>query len=166
MAYGNYIAAVSWLDVVRLRENYQQKLKPLKVSFVTHLTSYWVQEQPLGECLAEILNSGEDLSASFWHPFQTPKVHPPKATYSLEVKLQTAWGELTSEDKATHGFQRDIAEILDVLKTAIATEGAFLSVLEPPADEERASGVACPFDEPDKLPVKWGNLSTLFGHLC
>ena len=165
MAYGNYIAAVNWFDIVRLREDSRQKLKPLKVSFVTHLTSYWVQEQPLGECLAQILNGGEDLSSSFWHPFQTPKVHPPKVVCSLQTKLQAAWDELTSEVKVTHGFQRDIAEILDVLKIAVEAEGAFLSVLEPPADEERASRVVCPFDEPDKLPVKWGNLSTLFGHL-
>jgi hypothetical protein len=159
VAYGNYIAAVDWLDVIRLRGGLQQTLKPLKVSFITQLTSLWVKEQPLGGCLAQILNDGEDLSASFWHPFQTPKVHPPKEAVSLEVRLKTAWDLLTPEAKSAHGFQRDILEILDILKATVENEAAFLSVLEPPADEERAKRVACPFEEPDKLPIEWGNLS-------
>jgi len=42
--------------------------------------------------------------------------------------------------------------------------GSYLlfSVLEPPADEQRAIRVACPFDEPDKLPIAWGSLSVMF----
>lgn len=166
MAYGNYIAAVNWLDVIKLREGLQQTLKPAKVSIIGQLTSFCVKEQPLCECLAQILNGGENLSPLFWHPFQIPKVHPPEAALSLETKLQTAWDELTPENKATHGFQRDIVGIFDILKTAVEIEGAFLSVLQPPADEERAKRVLCPFDEPDKLPEQWNYLSVIFGHLC
>jgi hypothetical protein len=49
-----------------------------------------------------------------------------------------------------------------LINDAAESGAAILSVLEPPPDEERAIRVACPFDEPDKLPIPLGNLSVIF----
>lgn len=162
MAYGNYIAVVDWLDIIKLREDLQQTVQPLKIGFVSHLASYWVKEKPLGEYLAQILDGGQELSPSFWHPFRVPRVHSPDAVRSLQSNLQAAWSEISPEAQAANAFQHDITEILLILKTAVAHESAVMSVLEPPADEERAKRVACPFDQFDKLPVRWGNLSAIY----
>ncbi len=166
MAYGNYIAITNWIDVVNLRSNAQELIHPAKIIFVSHLTAYWVTEQPLNKCLAQILDGGQELSPSFWHPLRVPKVHSPDEARSLELNLRMAWDKLAPALRTTHLFEHDITEILALLRRAIATESAIISVLEPPADEERAKQVACPFDQSNQLPVPWNNLSVLFRHLC
>ena len=166
MAYGDFIAAVNWKDVVRLREGIQQTLQPQHVIFVSHLTAYYVTEEPLKRTLIQIVDGGEELSPKFWHPFRVPKVLTPQDVIKLEADLRREWNELATEVSAEHGFSRDISEILAVLHAATSNEGALMSVLEPPADKERAQRVLCPFDESSELPVPWGQLSQLYGHLC
>jgi hypothetical protein len=55
-------------------------------------------------------------------------------------------------------FRDEITQILDLLTSAAQSGSALVSVLEPPADEERASRVQCPFDPLEKLPFPWGGL--------
>jgi hypothetical protein len=166
LAYGNYIAVVDWTDVVKLRDDARETLHPFKVIVVSHLLALWVTEQPLGGYLAQILDGGQELSPFFRHPFRHPKAHPANEVTSLESSLRAAWDELSPEAKTTHGFQRDIIEVLALLETAVKTQSGVISVLEPPADAERANRVACPFARPDELPVPWNNLSVLFGDTC
>ena len=166
MAYGDYIAAVDWKDVVHLRDGIQQTLQPRHVIFVSHLTAYYVTEESLKNTLIHIVDGGEELSPVYWHPFRAPKVLTPQNVIKLESDLRREWNELSREVRSEHGFSRDISEILAVLHTAASNKGALISVLEPPADKERAQRVLCPFDESSKLPVPWGQLSQLYGHLC
>lgn len=162
MAYANYIAIVEWAEVSRLREGTSQTLRPLRVIVVSHLTGYWVREQPLRDCLAQILDGGHELTPSFWHPFRPPMVHSADEVRGLWASLKIAWQELAPAVRAQHIFQHEIAEVLELLAAAVATGDALLSVLEPPADEERARRVACPFDQPEQLPMPWGSLSVPF----
>lgn len=166
MAYGNYIAAVDWKDVVRLRNGMQRTLHPRQVIFISHLTAYYVTEESLRNSLLQIVDGGEELSPAFWHPFRVPTVHTPQNVIKLETDLQREWNGLSIEVRAEHGFSRDISEILAVLQTAASNEDALISVLEPPVDNERAQRVLCPFDESSELQVPWGQLSQLYGHLC
>ena len=93
----------------------------------------------------------------FWHPFRVPKVHPPAEVKSLQVALRnlTQGNKL---DQAVHGPGSDLEAIQFVLDEAVKCGAAVLSVLEPPVDEERARRVACPFAEPDNLPIPWGSV--------
>jgi hypothetical protein len=67
---------------------------------------------------------------------------------------------LDPQGKAIYEGDYEIGEILKAVSDAADNSRCIVSVLEPPADQERAQRVACPFDEPDRLPnFPWGNLA-------
>jgi hypothetical protein len=72
--------------------------------------------------------------------------------------LRCALEGLEIEAKLKPFFDLDISPILNVLGDAVENGLAVVSALEPPADNERAQRVACPFSDLDKLPVPWGRL--------
>ena len=160
MAYANYIAGVDWEAILRLREGIQRTLQPREVVVVSHLIAYWEKAQPLGSCLTQIIDGGLELSPVFWHPLRVPKVHSPDEVRSLGASLHSAWEELGPEAQAARDW-REISEVIAVFDSAVSGGRAIVSVLEPPADEKRATRVTCPFDEPSQLPIPWGSLSIM-----
>jgi hypothetical protein len=136
-------------------------MRPKKVLVVSHLVCYWTTEQPLRDCVTEIIDRGTELSAIFWHPLRIPMVHSPDEVRILSVNLKSVWDNLTAEQKETHPFRREVLDILGILDSAAAEGDALVSVLEPPADEARATRVRCPFDEPETLSLPWGNLAAI-----
>ena len=165
MAYANYIAVVEWDAVLRLRAGGQKTLRPLSVGVVSHLTAHWEKREPLGSCLTQILDGGQELSPIFWHPFRAPRVHSPNEVRTLQTSLRKALEALTPAGELACALDQDVASICAAIDSAVNSGAAIVSALEPPADEERGRRVACPFDQPDQLPIPWGNLSALFKEL-
>jgi hypothetical protein len=60
MAYANYIAAVDWDSVLRMRAGIQLTLKPSSIIAVSHLTAHCEKRQPLGHCLTQLLDGGKE----------------------------------------------------------------------------------------------------------
>ena len=112
-----------------------------------------MKEQPLGGRLAEVIDSGDVLSPSLWHPLRVPLVHSPEAATLLAAKMQAALESLDGRVKNKYALDYEITEIVRVLIDAANNNRGVVSVLEPPADEDRAQRVVCPFSEPDKLPI-------------
>ena len=158
MAYANYIAAVEWADIASLRQGSSASIVPHSIAVVSHLYAYAVKRQPVSGCLGKILDKGEVLSASYWHPLRVPVVHSPEAVRALTADLRAALGGVDANQEED-ALDHDITEILRILDDAAETNRAVLSVLEPPADEERAQKVSCPFEKPETLPVSWGQLT-------
>jgi hypothetical protein len=161
MAYGNYLAAVEWSEIVNVRSGSGTTITPHNIAFVSHLYAYATKDQRLRPCLGHILDKGEMLSPAFWHPLRVPIVHSPEAANSLATSLCTILDSLPT----TPALDPDISEIVRVLEDATKSKRGVVSVLEPPADERRAQRVACPFNEPHKLPVPWGELTRNFKSL-
>lgn len=161
MAYRNYLASVEWSDIVALREERRSTLTPHYIAAVSHLLAYAVAEQPLGTCLARIIDKGEVLSPSFWHPVRVPVAHSPEAISLLAAELRTALEVLDAGKRHTFELDPAFADLDRVVADAAKNRRGVVSVLEPPADEQRAQRVTCPFDEPEKLPVPWGSLRNI-----
>jgi hypothetical protein len=160
MAYLNYLASVEYTEMENVRRGAKPTLSPHIVGAVSHLLAYGVKQQPLGKCLNRILDKGEELSPSFWHPLRAPIIHTPGDASQLLSDLRAAIDTLDPQDKSIYECDYEIAEILKVLSDATNNNRCIVSVLEPPADQERAQRVACPFDEPDRLPnFPWGSLA-------
>lgn len=161
MAYRNYLASVEWSDIVALRDGRRSTLTPHYIAAVSHLLAYAVAEQPLGTCLARMIDKGEVLSPSFWHPVRVPVAHSPEAISLLAAELRTALEALDAGKRRTFELDPAFADLDRVVADAAKNRRGVVSVLEPPADEQRAQRVTCPFDEPEKLPVPWGSLRTI-----
>ena len=164
MAYGNYLASVDWAEVEALRNGLKSTIAPHNAIITSHILPGAAKNlkspgaQPVATCLADIFDRGELLSELFWHPLRLPVVHSPQTVRALFSGLRRALEGLDIETKLKPFFDLDISPILNVLGDAVENGLAVVSVLEPPADNERAQRVACPFSDLDKLPVPWGRL--------
>lgn len=79
MAYFTLMASVAEAEVDALRQDLSLALHPSRVSGASHLLSYWVKVQPLGQLLNEAVDGGELLHGDLWHPLRPPMFHlPPK----------------------------------------------------------------------------------------
>ena len=167
MAYLNYVASVDWSEVEHLRAGARKTLQASRVASVSHLLAYGVKDQPLGTVLKEILDQGDALASSFWHPVRVPVVHTPDAARILGSELRASLQTVNAGRKNLYVNDYEITEIVKVLDDAVQNRLGIVSVLEPPADQERARRVACPFAEPEKLPnFPWGNLTQGAKHLA
>jgi hypothetical protein len=164
MAYGNYLASVDWAEVEGLRLGIKTTIVPHGIASVSHILPGAVNnltasgKQPVASCLAEILDRGEVLLPSLWHPLRVPVVHSPQAVRALALNLQNALENLGMDKESRYWLDYEVTPVLNILSYAAKNGLGVVSVLEPPADEERAQRVACPFDDPEKLPVPWGGL--------
>src|SRR5262249_22223834 len=159
MAYANYLASVEWLQIVGLRRGLKKRITPLAVATASHLLPGVFKQDPLSSYISELMDGGETMEPSFWHPLRVPIVHSPDAAILLASKIMGRVNELDMRELDPFG---ELTGILRVLNDANRNSQAVVSVLEPPADKERARKVLCPFDEPEKLPIPWGNLSRIF----
>jgi hypothetical protein len=159
MAYANYLASANWDEIASLRSGFRATIAPTEVITISHLYARAVQVQPLGGRLEEVLDGGEVLSPSFWHPLRVPVVHTPNGVRALATNLRAALTGLETRGQKEHVNDTEVAGVLLLLEHAAQSNLAVVSVLEPPADLERARRVICPFIEPEKLPIPWGNLA-------
>jgi hypothetical protein len=147
MAYLNLLASVSWREVESLRLDASVRVKPSKVTGVSHLIGSWIQIDPLREVLAKVLNEGKELNAEFWHPFRPPLFHDPEVVQFLRTDLEKVWQETLEAVPvpADDWYRQEIERTLGLLHHAASRWESVLSVLEPPSDRERAARVIIPF---------------------
>ncbi len=165
MAYANYLASVEWAEVISVRKGLRNSVVPHSVTVVSHLYAYAVQVPPVAQCLTQILDRGEVLSESYWHPLRVPVVHSPEAVRALVDQLRSALQDVNPSEVPGGKPDPSIVEIIRVLDDAAKSSHAIVSALEPPTDDERARRVICPFDQAAKLPVPWGILAKRFKKL-
>lgn len=147
MAYLTLVAAVPEDGVAAIRADERTVLEPTMVKGVSHLLAYWIQAQPLGELLARVIDGGEVLSDTFWHPLRPPLLHHATEIASLTDELVSAW--TTMHDVPKHvdewlGFE--MTRLLAVMKHARDSGAALITALELPADSERAQRVRIPWE--------------------
>jgi hypothetical protein len=148
MAYGNFIAAVSFAEVELLGQDSMKLLHPTKIELVSHLIASWVQVQPLGRLLREALDGGEKLADGLWHPLRFPTVHPPAEVVRLLAAIREADRAATAGHSTKEGgwFGIEIDRLCALFSHAADHGEAVVSVLGLPADAERSAKIRIPFD--------------------
>jgi len=150
MAYLNNLASVPAQRIVAFRKDPTLSLHATKVEGCSHLIAYWVKIQPLGELLGKLIDGGELLQKSLWHPLRQPVFHGVAETRKLAEVLSKEWSRVLEEMPASSGkspdnwYKVEIEKVLSVLNHAAQSGECFVSVLEPPLDEERARKVTIP----------------------
>lgn len=174
MAYLTLLASVAEADVDAFRQNPTIELHPSLVSGASHLLSYWVKAQPLGQLLNEAIDGGEVLHDSLWHPLRSPLFHRPPKVRSLAGQINAAWDLAKAEIPKDDGgwLAGKMSRLLRVyLYAATAGEG-IVTALDIPGDEERSKqvripwGMAPPLTEPGKHRWKFWPRSVPCPRLC
>jgi hypothetical protein len=158
MAYITHLASIAEGDVDEFRLNATLQLHPSLVCGASHLLSYWVTVQPLGQLLNEAIDGGEVLHRELWHPLRPPMFHRPPKVQSLSDRVGAAWEAAISEVPQDDGgwYAIEIGKLLQLYRHAASAGECVVTALALPADEERAQRVRIPW-EPWKAPANPGN---------
>jgi hypothetical protein len=150
MAYANLLAAVTPEQVSALRGDDKIRLRPSRVTSVSHLIGMraWVEAQPLQSLLAGALDGGEVLAAWLWHPLREPVYHTPEGVRDIAAALAQAWdGFLAEYSLAEDDWYRvEIGKAVALFSHAAERGEGVVSILQPPYDAERARRVQIPLE--------------------
>jgi hypothetical protein len=147
VAYFTLMASAAEAEVDALRQDPSRLLRPTLVSGASHLLSYWVQVQPLGQLLQDAVDGGELLHSELWHPLRPPMFHRPLMVRSLTEQVGAAW-EIAKPDIPQDDGDWLVAEVgrlLRLYQHAAAAGECVVTALDLPGDEERASRVRIPW---------------------
>ena len=147
MAYLNFLVAVPDADVLALSRDVSLVLEPSLVVPVSHLIGYWVEVQPLGKLLGQAVDGGLTVSSELWHPLRPPVYHKSDAAKALYQQLTEEWQRVVAEKPVPEDdwFRIEIEKVLRLFRHASDRGESVVSVLERPADQERAHRVRIPF---------------------
>ena len=146
MAYFNFLAAVSELEIERFRSDPTVLLNPSLILGASHLLAYWVQEQPLGSALRDAIDGGEPLHPSLWHPLRPPIYHRPAKVRTLVDAISAAWEPMAGALTDDGGWlSAETARVLRLYRHAAGLGGCVVSALEAPADAGQTSRVRVPW---------------------
>lgn len=144
MAYLNLLAATPQDQVDALRSDASVLLRPSLLVGVSHLLGYWIQVQPLGQLLAMAIDDGALINDELWHPLRPPVYQLPEMVHLLHEQMVIEWA-VASTDHALHvdrdWLASEMKRLLRVYRRAAEWGECVVSVLQSPADEERAKHV-------------------------
>jgi hypothetical protein len=148
LAYFTLMASVAEAEVDALRQDPSLALHPSLVSGVSHLLSYWVKIQPLGQLLNEAVDGGELLHGELWHPLRPPMFHRPLKVLSLAHQVEAAWEGVQAEMPQDDGgwLVAEVNRLLRLYRHAAAAGEGVVTALDLPGDERRARRVRIPWE--------------------
>ena len=149
MAYLNLLMSVPTSELEALRKDPAHTAKYTQLTAVSHLLAYWIKTQPLGELLGKAIDGGDPVNDKLWHPLRKPVFHKPDAVGSLHDSIAAEWKQIadkTNTDANFDYFGPEIDKLLSVFQHAMIQGEYIVSILEPPADKERADRVKFPFE--------------------
>jgi hypothetical protein len=147
VAYLNFLIAATDADVLALSRDVSLLLEPSLVVPVSHLIASWVEVQPLGKLLGQAVDGGLTVSSELWHPLRPPVYHNADAAKALYAQLAEEWQRVVAERAVPEDdwFRIEIEKVLRLFRHASDRSESIVSVLERPADQERAHRVQIPF---------------------
>jgi hypothetical protein len=150
MAYVNLLVVVTPEQVAALRSDGRQLLRPSRVAAVSYLISMrgWVDAQPLQSLLSRALDGGEVLAASLWHPLRNPVYHNPENVRDIAAPLSEAWDRFLVEYSLPEDdwYRYEIGKAVALFRYAVDQGEGVVSILQPPADAQRARQVVIPLE--------------------
>lgn len=149
MAYFTLMASVAEAEVDAFRREPSLVLRASLVSGASHLLSYWVKVQPLGQLLNEAVDGGELLHGELWHPLRPPMFHRPTKVRSLAEQVQAAWKDVEQEmpPDEREWLLAEIGRLLRLYSHAATADECVVTALDRPGDEERARKVRIPWKD-------------------
>jgi hypothetical protein len=140
------MSSVAEAQVEAFRQNLSTVLQPSLIAGLSHLLSYWVHMQPLGQLLNEAVDGGELLHSELWHPLRAPMVHMPSTVHSLANRIEAAW-EAVKEMPQDDGewLAGEVNRLLRLFRHAAILDECVVNALDLPADEDRARRTRIPW---------------------
>jgi len=128
MAHKNYLGIVPLEDIEAFRLNKRKVIRPTVTKFVSHLLATWYQTHRLGETLFILLDGGEPLDRSLWHPMRMPVFHRPEQIRVIREQLVE---KQESQEDVDYWLKPQLEEIISILDLAIKENSCIISVLQP-----------------------------------
>ncbi|WDI44593.1 hypothetical protein [Bremerella sp. P1] len=159
MAYLTLCAVVPTQQVEQIRADSTFILQPTQFEGVSHLLAYWIEVQPLGRVLGEIVDGGELLHEDLWHPLRPPMIHWSDDVLRLRDELAAAWKSYGGNQPDDDWLTIEVRRLRRGMSHAVDQEACLVTALDMPGDTERARRVRMPWmpAENDPEPSWWEN---------
>lgn len=145
MAYLNFLASVGEARVAAFQRDPSRALGASLVRGCSHLVAYSLAVEPLGTLLGDLIDRGETLHGSLWHPLRPPVWHGVGRVAELAEALSREWLKLGDVEGDAGGWYRgEVASVVELATHAARHGECVVSALEPPLDPERAARVILP----------------------
>ncbi len=166
MAYGLIIAAVrpekysDFIDQLR-RKNAHDPLPFLEAEEVIVTSHYYLSagtgNEHFDSALTNLLESGQEISEAYWHPYRPPLYQDASILKPLVDVFKEAYQAKLSQlpMKSVQYWDMDFLPVIHLADFAVQNNLSLLTFLDKPFDEERASKVHYPIDippQPDFFP--------------
>ena len=136
-------------QVAAIRIDAAYVLTPTLINGVSHLLSYWIQVQPLGQILNSVIDGGDCLNQEFWHPLRPPMVHLPVDLAQLTESLKKAWSDITANSTdQDEWLSSEMSRLLAVMEHGVEIGACIVTALDFPGDRDRAKHVRIPWMPP------------------
>jgi hypothetical protein len=147
LAYLTLMASVAESQVDAFRQDPALDLHSRMVAWASHLLSYCVTLQPLGQLLNDAVDGGGLLHADLWHPLRAPMFHRPMKVRTLAAQIDVAWASARAEIPQDDGgwLVGEVGRLSRLFHHAATAGDCVVTALNPPSDEERARRVRIPF---------------------
>jgi len=146
MAYLTLIASVPESEIASFEGGAVELMSASRIERVSHYLTYSVSHQPLGNLLGQAIDGGEPLREDLWHPFRAPVVKTVNDVKNCWAELNEAWAVAVRQWNVPEGdwYRIEITKLLSIYDHARRESECIVSMLEPPADSERARKVKIP----------------------
>jgi hypothetical protein len=157
MAYGLVIAAVrlekfsDFMDQLR-RKKENDPLPFLEYEKVVETSHYFLSagtgNAAFDDAMANLLESGQEISEAYWHPYRSPLSLDASILPPLVDAFKKAYQDMLSQlpTKSVNAWDLDILPIIHLADFAVQNNLSWLTFMDRPFDEERASKVHFPID--------------------
>ncbi len=163
MAYLTLCAVVPTAQVERIRTDPTYLLQPTSIEGVSHVLAYWIEVQPLGKLLSEIIDGGERLHEELWHPLRPPMIHWANDVLRLRTELAAAWKICCSTQRDDDWLAMELGRLRRGMSHAIDQQACLVTALGMPGDQKQARRVRIPWLPPSDVPepTRWEKWSWL-----
>jgi len=149
VAYLTFVAAVPEVQIAAIRSDATYVLSPTLIKGVSHVVSYWIQVQPLGQILQTVIDGGDCLNNDFWHPLRAPMLHLSITVPQLTESLKKAWTDVNDNGtEQDEWLASEMDRLLTVMNHGVETGACIVTALDLPGDYDRARRVRIPWMAP------------------
>jgi hypothetical protein len=149
MTYAAYLASVPPAEILTFRANAEDSIHPTlvasRVEACPHdLTN--IDIHPLGNVLAEAIDTGQPLRNNGWHPLRAPVVVDPETVMARAMRLEQACTAAAPQLGGMIGelLSQDIDKVRSIYVYASGRGEAVVSFLSAPLDADRAAKTLVP----------------------
>ena len=155
MAYSVTLASIAPQKLEVFLSQPESVVTPVRAITVSHYLAYGMQVEPLASLLERLIDKGNLLHPSLWHPLRAPVYLPYRQVVDLTLELKVEWLKLLQvrEIPKNDWFRHQIENVLTLCEFAKIRQHCIVSVLNSPSNTDIIRKIHNPLADAEERPA-------------